>query len=74
MNQSALSIQQGQMPTASVGATNVLGSSSTVGMLSAAKNSSVGSGAISAGAANQLLGAGGGASMFSAVSAPNMSM
>lgn len=74
MNQSALSIQQGQMPSAAVNSTNVLGGASTVGLLSAGKTSSVGSGAISSGAANQLLGATGGASMFSVASASTLSM
>lgn len=74
MNQSTLSIQQGQMPNASVNSTNVLGGASTVGLLSAGKKSSVGSGAISSGAANQLLGATSGSSMFKVASASTLSM
>ena len=74
MNQSTLSIQQGQMPSAAVNSTNVLGGAGTVGLLSAGKTSSVGSGAISSGAANQLLGASGGSSMFSVASASTLSL
>jgi hypothetical protein len=74
INQSTLSIQQGQVPSAAVGSTNMLGGSSTLGLLSAGKTSSVGSGAISSGAANQLLGASGGSSLFSVASASSISL
>lgn len=74
INQATLSIQQGQMPSASVNSTNVLGGASTVGLLSAGKTSSVGSGAISSGSANQLFGASAGSSMFSVASASTLSL